>query len=649
MDFKSGYYWSESTWYWDIPFGHKPGVDIKVPWELARMQHLPQLAWAYALAQAGAQGFKSEEAYLTEFRNQILDFMATNPPRYGVNWRCSMDVALRAANWLVAYDLLRGYGARFEAAFEGLLKRSLYEHGLHIIGNLEWQPDWRGNHYLANITGLLFIAAYLPCCPQVDAWLAFAVQELIGEVKYQFHEDGTNFEASTSYHCLTAEMVVYATALVLGLPPEKREALKSYDHGQHKVRPRLKPAPLALYPVPGSDLDSPFPAWYWERLEKMAEFTMHITKPNGHIPQIGDNDSGRFLKLQPVYHLMTVGEAKARYLNLTGYEDLPEDSIYPAEDHLDHRHLVGAVNAFFDRQDFAAFTGISRWGTDLLRQVSGGVLISSYHREGDSTAAARVRPGSGQVSVAGEFSTPPEAVAGNAGWLKNTPNGVILYAYPDFGLFMYRSNQVYLVARCGTGVNHGHGAHVHNDQLSVEIAVDGKDFFIDPGTYTYTPFPEKRNLFRSTAWHNTLYAEHKEQGLWDPGINGLFAISPQVKPEVSFCSEHLFKGEIANHGFTQTRTIKFVNEGIEILDESFYKSSLLLTLQVAPDVIVQPSPDGATIDLISGTTQLTLQARPSGWTVEEGAFSPGYGWLQKTSRLQWRGLGHKIFWLIKFD
>src|SRR4030042_352976 len=41
LDFKSGYRWSEETWYLKIPSGHKPGVDIKVPWELARMQHLP--------------------------------------------------------------------------------------------------------------------------------------------------------------------------------------------------------------------------------------------------------------------------------------------------------------------------------------------------------------------------------------------------------------------------------------------------------------------------------------------------------------------------------------------------------------------------------------------------------------------------------
>ena len=45
IDFKSGYRWCESTWYGGIKIPYdSPGADIKVPWELSRMQHLPQMA-----------------------------------------------------------------------------------------------------------------------------------------------------------------------------------------------------------------------------------------------------------------------------------------------------------------------------------------------------------------------------------------------------------------------------------------------------------------------------------------------------------------------------------------------------------------------------------------------------------------------------
>jgi hypothetical protein len=80
---------------------------------------------------------------------------------------------------------------------------SIVTHGKHIIGHLEWDDALRGNHYLSNVVGLLFVAAYLPRTMEMDVWLALGVQELVNEVELQFHPDGANFEASTSYHRLS--------------------------------------------------------------------------------------------------------------------------------------------------------------------------------------------------------------------------------------------------------------------------------------------------------------------------------------------------------------------------------------------------------------------------------------------------------------
>jgi len=254
LDFKSGYRWNESTWSQNIQYGTQPGVDVKVPWELARMQHLVSLAWSYKL--------EKNTEIVREFTNQIIDFIATNPPRYGVNWSCTMDVGIRIANWLLAYDLFCSFGAKFSPEFEAILIRSVYEHGRHIISHLEWDPHLRSNHYLANIVGLLFVAAYLPKNPEVKSWLQFALRELEKEVIIQFHPDGSNFEGSTSYHRLSAEMVVYATALA-------------------------------------HELNISFSASYMQRIEKMGQFIADITKPDGTIVQFGDNDSGRFIRIFP--------------------------------------------------------------------------------------------------------------------------------------------------------------------------------------------------------------------------------------------------------------------------------------------------------------------------------------------------------------
>ena len=43
-DFKSGYRFSSKKWYKSQRKNIPPGVDIKVPWELSRLQHLPQMA-----------------------------------------------------------------------------------------------------------------------------------------------------------------------------------------------------------------------------------------------------------------------------------------------------------------------------------------------------------------------------------------------------------------------------------------------------------------------------------------------------------------------------------------------------------------------------------------------------------------------------
>ncbi len=500
LDFKSGYRWSERTWSQDIAYGHLPGVDVKVPWELARMQHLPQLALAYALAHdEGCDGAH----ILRTARNQILDFAATNPPRFGVNWRCTMDVAIRAANWLVAVDLFRAFGAGFDAAFERVFLDSVYDHGRHIVENLEWNAQARGNHYLADVVGLLFVAAYLPATPETDAWLAFAVQELVAETGLQFTPDGANIEASTNYHRLSAEMVIYATALVSALPSDRLAALETYDHRLLRTRPKLEPAPLPLFDGRGSAGRTPFPPWYFDRLERMAEFAMDVTKPNGRVIQIGDNDSGRFLKLVPTMHALTVKEARETYANLDGFDGLADDAGYWMENHLDHRHLVAAADGLFRRPDFAAFAGDAAVETDIVSALAGGNSSAPLRceaaaepaRRGDRAVWRRLQRWMNEAPDGSSRTTWIAIPGGNLGSASR------LVAYPDFGLYIFRAERVFLSIRCGKLAPKLRGAHAHNDQLAIELAVDGEDWIADPGSYLYTPFPDLRNEYRSVAAH----------------------------------------------------------------------------------------------------------------------------------------------------
>jgi len=83
-------------------------------------------------------------------------------------------------------------------------------------------------------------------------------------------------------------------------------------------------------------------------------------------------------------------------------------------------------------------------------------------------------------------------------------------AFEKGGFYVMRKDQAYIiVSNCGNG-QAGLGGHNHNDNLSFELNIRGKDVIIDPGTYIYTGDYELRNLFRNTAFHNTIRIDDKE-------------------------------------------------------------------------------------------------------------------------------------------
>jgi hypothetical protein len=553
-DFKSGYRWSERTWYRDIAYGHLPGVDVKVPWELARMQHLPQLAGVEALADPGRVAALPSGRYAREFRNQVLDFIATNPPRFGVNWATTMDVAIRVANWLAAYDLFRASGTEFDSVFETVFRRSVLQHGRHIVANLEWTVELRGNHYLANVVGLLFVAAYLPRSAETDVWLAFAVQQVIAEAEYQFTSDGANFEASTCYHRLSAEQLIYTTALILGFGPDQIAALRDYDHRQLDTTPSPRPGPMPLYLTAGRQ--SPLPPGYLERVERMAEFTMHITKPNGRVPQIGDNDSGRFLKLVPRFRSHSTAAARARYTSLDGYTGLPQDSTYWEEDHLDHTHLIAAAHGLFRRSDFAESAGDSAGQSRIVADLARDLVLPSMGgqeypaervRIGEAGTIARLEARLGAMG-AEHYRHLAITLPGTGLW-----DGLQLLAYPDFGLYLFRSSSLYLAVRCGPIGQNGLGGHAHNDQLHVELTVNGEDWIADPGTYVYTPLPIRRNEYRSTRAHFTPRMVGPEPARLDLG---LFRLGGESRASCLYWGPEGFAGAVQSGRRTATCIVR---------------------------------------------------------------------------------------------
>lgn len=280
QDFKSGYTWKNNFYKRIKTIDLNNDADVKVPWELSRFQHITLLGQAYWIA--------SDEKYAVEFKSQIEDWIAKNPVEMSVNWTCTMDVAIRACNWIVGFQFFRN--SNIEKEFWVKVNKCLFLHGEFIYNNLE-KSKISNNHYLSNLVGLIWLGIYFRNINYKknisEKWLKFGLSELEIEMQKQVYEDGCNFEASTAYHSLVTELLLYTSVL-----------------GRHnKIQ---------------------FTIEFEKKLEKMCEVIMNITKPNGLVPLIGDMDSGRFIMF----------------------------SDYSNNEKRDFRYLLGVAGEYFNRDDF---------------------------------------------------------------------------------------------------------------------------------------------------------------------------------------------------------------------------------------------------------------------------------------------------------
>ena len=72
-----------------------------------------------------------------------------------------------------------------------------------------------------------------------------------------------------------------------------------------------------------------------------------------------------------------------------------------------------------------------------------------------------------------------------------------LTAFAEFGVYVYRSRRLHLAIRCGGKP----GPHAHDDQLGFELAIDGEDWIVDPGSYVLDAAPAWHNAYRAASAH----------------------------------------------------------------------------------------------------------------------------------------------------
>ena len=224
--------------------------DHKVIWELNRHQWLVE----YALAAL----YESDARWAARAFDTMDAWISANPPKAGVNWASSLELAFRAISWTWTLALLRDDPALTEERF-GRYAAVLALHGRHVAAHLStwFSPN---THLTGEAVGLLYLGSAFPFLRDAAAWRAQAREILVAWMPRHVRADGTYIEQSTHYARYTADFLIHAVML-----------LRLQGEGS----------------VPELEL----------ALSRVAHFLRQLVRPDGTLPLLGDDDGGRLLFL----------------------------------------------------------------------------------------------------------------------------------------------------------------------------------------------------------------------------------------------------------------------------------------------------------------------------------------------------------------
>lgn len=235
-----------------IPFLDESSVgDHKLIWELNRHQWMVTVAQAWCVTE--------EQRYLDALARLMEGWLDANPPRRGINWASSLELSYRAIAWTWTLHLA---GAGLPEKLRDRVLASLELHGIQIA---RFPSTWfsPNTHLTGEALGLLYLGTAWPTFPAASRWQKMGWRILLEQLPRHIRDDGTYFEQSTWYQAYTADI---------------------YLHG------------IALARAAGV----PVPSWVEDRVALAARVVAELTRPDGTLPLIGDDDGGRLLPLCPV-------------------------------------------------------------------------------------------------------------------------------------------------------------------------------------------------------------------------------------------------------------------------------------------------------------------------------------------------------------
>jgi hypothetical protein len=304
------------------------------------------------------------------------------------------------------------------------------------------------------------------------------------------------------------------------------------------------------------------------------------------------------------------------------------------EDFLDHRHLLAAYRGLFFAAGDEQLGEQLEFETSLVAQLSGGAPRRIPPERDCRIPEVHLHPaGSAERTSSSDVLVTDLIVRGPV----DLRECIQHRAYPEFGLYVLETSRLHLVIRCGPIGQNGIGGHAHNDQLSVDLVMDGEAVFVDSGTFLYTPFPQWRNRFRSTLAHSTINVADTEQNEWSPGWSGLFSLnSDRSRAHVEKFGGSTFCGMHKGFGVPVRRQIELMRDRLRLTDEGPHSISARFCLApgIAPRRI---SKDAVALDVGKGVLVLRISGKDAAWHVAKSWVSPCYG--EKTVRFDLVGSG----------
>lgn len=224
--------------------------DKKIVWELNRHQYFATLGQAY--------WFTGDEKYARTFVAHLESWMDQNPPKVGINWASSLEVAFRSISWIWAFYFFNESQALNAKTFTRTLK-FLYLNARHLETYLStyFSPN---THLTGEALGLFYLGTLLPDFKESNRWRSVGLKILTEQLSRHVKPDGVYFEQASYYHRYTADF--YTHLLIL-------------------LRANGENVPLEVE----------------TKLKALLDHLMYITRPDGTTPLFGDDDGGRLVML----------------------------------------------------------------------------------------------------------------------------------------------------------------------------------------------------------------------------------------------------------------------------------------------------------------------------------------------------------------